>query len=137
MPTVISASENSQTTQSALNAPPCICGHLGGPRRLISKSRIFGFGLNLQHCAHVVTFATHSYEQFYQSVRRCWRFGQTSPVTVDIVATEGERHVRENMTRKAQAADRMFTELVAQMHLAEQVARTARGQDEVELPIWV
>jgi len=137
VPTVISASENSQTTQSALNAPPCICGHLGGPRRLISKSRIFGFGLNLQHCAHVVTFATHSYEQFYQSVRRCWRFGQTSPVTVDIVATEGERHVRENMTRKAQAADRMFTELVAQMHLAEQVARTARGQDEVELPIWV
>jgi SNF2 family DNA or RNA helicase len=45
---------------------------------LVIKPKIGAWGLNWQHCAHVVTFAvTHSYEQYYQSVRRCWRFGQT------------------------------------------------------------
>jgi hypothetical protein len=60
---------------------------------LVIKPKIGAWGLNWQHCNHVVTFATHSYEQHYQSVRRCWRFGQTRPVTVDVVATEGEVRV--------------------------------------------
>jgi hypothetical protein len=41
----------------------------------------------------VTTFPSHSFEQYYQAVRRCWRFGQTREVRVDIVATEGERGV--------------------------------------------
>ena len=44
-------------------------------------------------------------------MRRCWRFGQTQPVTVDVVATEGGYGVMENLKRKATAADEMFTEL--------------------------
>lgn len=49
----------------------------GGFRVLVTKARIAALGLNFQHCAHVVDFPSHSYEQYYQGVRRCWRFGQT------------------------------------------------------------
>ena len=109
----------------------------GDLRVLITKPKIGAWGLNWQHCAHVVTFASHSYEQFYQSVRRCWRFGQQSPVTVDIVATEGERNVRANMDRKARAADQMFTELVGHMQDAMQLARGEDHTASVEVPSWV
>lgn len=112
------------------------CGHDGGPRRLISKARVFGFGLNFQHCAHVATFASHSYEQFYQSVRRCWRFGQQRPVTVDVIATTGERHVRENMVRKAEAAGVMFDELVAHMADAERIGTVREAGNGIEVPEW-
>ena len=82
-------------------------------RVLVTKPSIAGWGLNFQHCAHVTFFPSHSFEQYYQGVRRCWRFGQTNPVTVDVVTTEGERRVLDNLQRKAAAADRMFNKLVA------------------------
>lgn len=80
----------------------------GAPRVLITKPVIGAWGLNWQHCAHVVTFASHSFEQHYQCVRRCWRFGQTRPVKVDVVSTEGELRVRESLARKSAQADEMF-----------------------------
>ena len=108
----------------------------GELRRLIIKPKIGAWGLNWQHCAHVVTFASHSYEQYYQSVRRCWRFGQERPVTVDIIATEGERRVQENMARKAAAADHMFAELVAHMNEALHLS-SSLNETNVELPPWL
>lgn len=108
----------------------------GQLRVLVIKPKIGAWGLNWQHCDHVVTFASHSYEQYYQSVRRCWRFGQRSPVTVDIVATEGERNVQANMTRKAHGADHMFSALVAEMQQAMHVARSIPGTLPVEVPVW-
>lgn len=114
----------------------CRCGQADGIRRLISKSKVFGFGLNFQHCHHVVTFASHSYEQYYQSVRRCWRFGQTQPVTVDIISTTGEVHVRENMRRKSEAADVMFTNLVRYMNDAQHLTRVP-DTTPVTLPSWM
>jgi hypothetical protein len=108
----------------------------GGNRKLISKSKIFGYGLNFQHCNHVVTFASHSYEQYYQSVRRCWRFGQTQPVTVDIIASEGEQRVRDNMSRKAAQADKMFAELVKQMNDAMKIERLHKSIS-AKLPDWL
>ena len=136
-PTATSASANLETMPIGSIEQPCICGHKHGPRRLISKSKIFGFGLNLQHCAHVVSFASHSYEQHYQSERRCWRFGQVNPVTVDIIATEGERRVLENMERKSAAADQMFTALISHMSEAQHIARASLDGDEMELPEWL
>ncbi len=109
---------------------------MGDRRVLIIKPKIGAFGLNWQHCSHVVTFASHSYEQFYQSVRRCWRYGQTSPVTVDIVSTEGEVHVRDNMLRKAAAADVMFSELVRFMHDSTRLTST-HDDHPMEVPAWV
>ena len=105
-------------------------------RVLVTKAKIAGFGLNFQHCAHVVTFVSHSYEAYYQSVRRCWRFGQTQPVTVDIVATEGEQRVSENLARKASQADRMFQRMIQHMHHAETLARVSRTTN-VEVPSWL
>jgi hypothetical protein len=110
----------------------------GKLRVIVTKPKIGAWGMNWQHCAHTVTFATHSYEQFYQSVRRFWRFGQKREVVVDIVATTGERYVRENMKRKADAADRMFTELVRHMHDAQSIARIQTDPNEnMEVPPWL
>jgi SNF2 family DNA or RNA helicase len=65
----------------------------GQTRVLVTKPKIGAFGLNFQHCNHVTFFPDHSYEQYYQAVRRCWRFGQKREVNVDIVMTEGDRKV--------------------------------------------
>ena len=95
-------------------------------------------GLNLQRCAHVTFFPTHSYEQYYQGIRRCWRFGQKRPVTVDIVATEGEVAVMESLRRKAVAADRMFTALVEQMNNAQRIERSVSNfTTETKVPSWL
>lgn len=108
----------------------------GQARVIITKPKIGAWGLNWQHCAHVVTFASHSYEQYYQSVRRCWRFGQTHQVVVDVVSTEGESRVAENMQRKAKQVDEMFTRLVAMMQQGLQVARDEHGLQE-RMPSWL
>lgn len=108
----------------------------GAARVLVTKPKCAAWGLNWQHCAHVVTFASHSFEQHYQSVRRCWRFGQTQPVTVDIVSTTGEEHLRANLARKSAAADAMFTEIISHMRDAQGVAPEAPIQ-AIEVPQWL
>lgn len=109
----------------------------GETRVLVIKPKIGAWGLNWQHCAHVVTFASHSYEQYYQSVRRCWRYGQTQPVTVDIIATEGEHNVMESMRRKGQQADVMFSELVKHMNNATVLRRARTDIHSQEIPAWL
>ena len=109
----------------------------GRQRILIIKDRIGAWGLNWQHCSHVVRFATHSYESHYQAIRRCWRFGQQSPVTVDLVVTEGEQGVKENLRRKSEAADRMFSHLVAEMARELRIERGAKFEEETQVPAWM
>lgn len=109
----------------------------GRLRVLIIKPKIGAFGLNWQHCAHVITFASHSYEQYYQSVRRCWRFGQKRPVKVDIIATEGEERVIANMNRKILQAEKMFEMLVSEMSNAEKIEAKNKYTNERELPTWL
>lgn len=108
----------------------------GKLRVLIIKDKIGAFGLNWQHCAHVVRFVTHSYESYYQAVRRCWRFGQKRPVTVDLIATEGEHGVRENLMRKSAAADKMFSHLVAHMNNAISLEKKQYDKP-IEVPAWL
>jgi hypothetical protein len=109
----------------------------GDERVLITKPKIGAWGLNFQNCAHVTFFPSHSYEQYYQGVRRCWRFGQTRPVRVDIVTTEGEKSVLQNLQRKALAADRMFSNLVAQMNSAQSIARQRNYTQKETMPAWL
>jgi hypothetical protein len=109
----------------------------GQARVLVIKPKIGAWGLNWQHCNHVVTFASHSYEQYYQSIRRCWRFGQKRPVTVDVVSTTGEQYVRENMVRKAEACSEMFRELVSHVVDATRIVRQSGDKEIVEVPAWV
>jgi len=104
---------------------------------LVTKPRIGAWGLNLQRCSHVTFFPSHSYEQFYQGVRRCWRFGQQNPVSVDIVATEGDQQVIANLKRKSEAADRMFTELVKHMNTGQVVTLDRNHKKKVRFPQWV
>jgi len=109
----------------------------GGVRVIVSKPSIAGFGLNWQHCSHMTFFPSHSYEQYYQCVRRCWRFGQHNPVMVDMVTTEGQQNVLRNMERKADAAARMFDNLVALMCEELHIAKTTGYTKKEDVPSWL
>ena len=109
----------------------------GKLRVLITKPKIGAWGLNFQHCHHVTFFPSHSFEQYYQGVRRCWRFGQKHPVKVDVITTEGEQQVLKNLQRKAQAADKMFSDLVACMNDAMSIDRGVAFTKREEIPAWL
>ena len=104
---------------------------------LVTKPKIAAFGLNWQHANHMTFFADHSFEQYYQAVRRMWRFGQTRPVTVDIVTTEALLGVSKNLRRKAAATDEMFRILVDQMNDAMGVNRLREHHTNQEIPSWL
>lgn len=88
----------------------------GKIRVLVSKPRIFGFGLNFQRC-HNVAFVglSHSYEAFYQAIRRCWRFGQQQPVNAHIIYDVAEGRVIDNIRRKEADSIAMAENMVAIM----------------------
>lgn len=118
----------------------------GRHRVLISKSQIAGFGMNWQHCNHMAFVGpSHSYEQTYQAIRRCWRFGQTRPVEVHIACAENEKAIVQNMRRKEADADRLAEE--TQRHIGPAM-REAMGATErrwnpynptvpMEMPPWM
>ena len=109
----------------------------GQTRVLITKPKIGGWGLNWQHCHRIVFFPSHSYEQYYQAVRRCWRFGQRSPVSVDILTTEGGTHALANLQRKAERADAMFDALLRYMNDALGVRHPYAPANDMEVPAWL
>lgn len=118
----------------------------GRTRVLISKPSICGFGLNFQHCADTGFVGLNdSWEQFYQAVRRFWRFGQNKPVTAHIIAAETEGATVANIRRKEADADRMAAAMV--MHMADLSSDAVRGsvrdtpdynpQMVVKLPVFL
>jgi hypothetical protein len=109
----------------------------GEARKLITKPKIGAWGLNFQHCAHITYFPSHSYESYYQAVRRCWRFGQRKPVKVDIVLTEGDKMVMANLAKKSASADAMFAALVAEMNNAEAINRIDNFKQSERMPAWL
>lgn len=108
----------------------------GGFRVLVTKARIAALGMNFQHFNHVIDFPSHSYEQYYQGVRRCWRFGQKSEVTVDTVMTEGELKIIENRQRKAKQAEEMFSNLIFEMNNAMSIDTAKKFDLSMEVPSW-
>jgi hypothetical protein len=109
----------------------------GEIRVLVTKGGIAAHGLNWQNCHRMTYFpGDHSYERHYQAVRRCWRFGQQHPVTVDMITTPGGSRALESLQRKAAQADAMFSALVACMRDATPVRRTEAYELEVEVPSW-
>ena len=109
----------------------------GEVRVLVTKPKIGAWGLNWQHCHRMTFFPSHSYEQYYQAVRRSWRFGQTRPVTVDLITTEGQARVLDNLQRKAAQADAMFDALIEHMNAALAVERSKYTPTPVEIPVWL
>lgn len=94
-----------------------IVGFLEGRHRvMVSKPRIAGLGLNLQHCADMAFVGlSDSYEQLYQSIRRCWRFGQTRLVNVHVITAETEGAVVSNIKRKEREAEETYNNMIAHM----------------------
>lgn len=88
----------------------------GQINKLITKPKMTAFGLNWQHCNHTVYFPTFSYEQYYQSVRRFWRFGQKRDVIADIVYSDGQKRVLDSLLAKTEKADELFSKLNSSLH---------------------
>jgi len=119
----------------------------GRSRVLVTKASIAGYGLNLQGCARMVFVgASHSYEQTYQAIRRCWRFGQTRAVEVHVIRADTERFVVENYRRKEADAERMaavMRDLVGAHVRAEVTGSSAREWNDYEprkqmvIPQWL
>ncbi len=109
----------------------------GRARVLVTKPKIGAWGLNFQHCAHITFFPSHSFEQYYQGVRRCWRFGQTRPVRVDVIETEGDRDVLKNLQRKARQADQMFSNLVREMNSVLRIGKRSAFTNQERIPSWL
>jgi hypothetical protein len=108
----------------------------GEIRVLVTKPRIGAWGLNWQHAHRMTYFPSHSYEQWYQAVRRMWRFGQQNQVVVDVITTEGGRNVLANLQNKAKKADEMFSSLVAHMNDALIIDKDTYDK-EIEVPQWL
>ncbi len=88
----------------------------GDIKKLVTKPKMTAFGLNWQHCNHTVYFPTFSYEQYYQAIRRFWRFGQQKPVEVDLVYSEGQKRVLDSLMQKAEKASNLFSMLNANLN---------------------
>lgn len=107
----------------------------GDARALVSKPAIFGWGMNWQHC-HQMVFCglSDSFEEYYQALRRCWRFGQQQPVDVEIVVSEVEGKVSGNVWRKEREHERMAAEVIACMADAERSAVAERDIVGLDTP---
>jgi DNA modification methylase len=100
----------------------------GNVRVLVTKPSIAGFGMNWQHCSDMAFVGlSDSYEQFYQALRRCWRFGQDKPVTAYVVTSDAEGAVVQNVKRKEREATKTMAQIVKFTHDA--VAGRATRQD--------
>ncbi len=113
---------------------------------LVSKPKIFGYGINLQHCHNMVFVGLNdSWEAFYQAVRRCYRFGQTEQVNVHIITTDLESNILNNIKRKEEQAEVMMNEMA--VYMANFTKRQLKGlktnvgsfnaDKEIKLPKWI
>lgn len=90
----------------------------GNIKKLVTKTSITAFGLNWQHCNHTTYFPTYSYEQYYQAIRRFWRFGQNKPVIVDLILSDGQERIMQSLLVKKDKAIKMFEKLTQQTNSA-------------------
>lgn len=113
----------------------------GRSKWLVTKGSIAGYGLNWQHCARVAFVGlSYSYEGFYQSVRRCWRYGQTRAVECHVASAETEEAIWQAIVRKRDDHDTMKLAMRASMSRAQEVHTVkhdyAPGK-AVALPKWM
>ena len=117
----------------------------GNIKTIISKPLIFGFGMNFQHCHNMLFLGMgDSYEQYYQSIRRCWRYGQKHPVNAIIVVSEQEQEVAENVRRKEQMASELSSSVIehSKASMIEEIcgsdsAKSKYRTDETQGDNWV
>lgn len=115
----------------------------GKIKKIVTKPSIAGFGMNWQHCSKMAFVGlSDSFEQYYQAVRRCWRFGQEKPVDVYVITADTEGAVAENIKRKERDFEAMLNGMVSstqeitksnirstQKDVMEYKTETARGEN--------
>jgi hypothetical protein len=116
----------------------------GDIRVMVTKPSIAAWGLNWQRCARVLFVGlSDSYEELYQAVRRCWRFGQTRAVDVHVVISELEGAVLANIRRKEADAERMAAAMVENMRELQGATATKRNTNDYKpaaeflTPAWL
>jgi hypothetical protein len=107
----------------------------GEIKRLITKAKITSMGLNWQHCNHTVFFPTWSYEQYYQAIRRFWRFGQTNDVVCDMVISDGQTRVLEALQQKTEKAIQLHKKLTENVNKSF-THITKDFNKQITLPSW-
>lgn len=108
----------------------------GEIKRLITKAKMTSMGLNWQHCNHSVFFPTWSYEQYYQAIRRFWRFGQTKDVTIDMVISGGQTRVLEALEQKTQKAIQLHKNLTENVNRSFE-HKTKQFNKEIIKPLFI
>jgi len=106
----------------------------GEIKRIITKSSITGMGLNWQHCNHCTFFPTWSYEQYYQSLRRFWRFGQTFDVTVDLILSDGQKRVMQTLEEKKIKAAQLYENLINSVNKSFKMVSIRGNDKDIILP---
>ena len=109
----------------------------GEIKYLVTKPKIAALGVNWQHCSSCTYFDDYSFEQYYQAVRRFWRFGQTKPVTVHNIGTTSLSNVAKARVKKAKATKEMFEQMMAHMNDAQKHNTNLKTIDKVGLPKWL
>jgi len=109
----------------------------GEIRHLITKPKIGAWGLNWQHCNNSIHLPSHSYEQYYQAVRRFYRFGQSKPVNVSLIVNEGEAGILTSLRRKTLQVNNMFASIVSHMQDAMHLQTSDFYPDKERLPKWL
>ena len=118
----------------------------GNVNAIVTKPSIFGWGLNWQHCKNMVFVGlSDSFEQYYQAVRRCWRFGQQKEVSVYVVISEREGAVLKNIQRKEQQAEEMMRAMVKHTKniLLDDIKSTIRETNQykpigkIQIPVFM
>jgi superfamily II DNA or RNA helicase len=108
----------------------------GEIKRIITKAKMTSFGLNWQHCNHSVFFPTWSYEQYYQAIRRFWRFGQKNDVTIDVIVSDGQTRVLEALQQKTQKAIELHENLTKNVNSVF-IHKTKEFNKPVIKPSWI
>ena len=108
----------------------------GNIDRIITKAKMTGMGLNWQHCNHSVFFPTWSYEQYYQAVRRFWRFGQKNNVTIDMVISDGQTRVLQTLEQKTKKSIELYKNLVKNVN-SNYTENKREFNKEIKLPKFI
>ena len=117
----------------------------GNARVIVTKPKVGGLGLNWQHAAHTTWFAGYSFEQFYQAIRRLYRFGQKRPVNVHIVRTENEASILEAVRKKevehtelqCEVARLMSANMRHELGLTDKQLAASSGSQRLAAPSWL
>lgn len=104
-------------------------------KKLITKTSITAFGLNWQHCNHATYFPTYSYEQYYQAIRRFWRFGQINEVFIDLILSDGQTKIMDSLLVKKDKAVTMFENLTKQTN-SDFTIKNKLFNQKIKLPSW-